>query len=73
MAKLTRGEVIAKIKAGESLMGDDLSRLDLHWANLSKTDLGDANLNNVDLGDANLSEAYGAEIEQVRDPRLGQS
>jgi len=68
MAKLTREQVIAKHKAGESLAGKDLSGLDLNeatliganlrGADLSKTSLIRANLCKADLRKANLYNAY---------------
>ncbi len=63
MAKLTREEVIARVKAGKSLAGKNLSGLDLSGVNLSgvnlsRADLRSADLLGTDLCRANLSGAY---------------
>ncbi len=58
MAKLTLGEVLAKINKGESLAGKDLSGLDLSGQDLSGVNLCGANLSNANLAEANLREAF---------------
>lgn len=62
MAKLTRKEVIDRVKAGKSLAKEDLSGLDLRGL-----DLTGVNLSRADLSEANLSGAYlsGAYISSV--------
>lgn len=57
MAKLTREEVIARVKAGKSLLGEDLSELNLRWAYLCKANLSGANLKKANLIEADLSKA----------------
>ena len=57
MAKLTFEEVIAKVKAGESLKEEDLSGIDLRLANLSGIDLRRAKLSGADLSRADLTGA----------------
>lgn len=61
MAKLTRKQVIARVKAGKSLAGKDLSELDLSRANLSganlcNTDLRGSTLHRTDLRKTDLSK-----------------
>lgn len=72
MSELTRGQVIAKVAAGESLAGYDLRELDLHKASLigaylRKAYLKRANLVRADLIGANLSEAnlVGAKLRKA--------
>ena len=56
MTELTRDEVIARVKDGESLEGEDLSGLDLRRANLSGADLRGTKLSGADLTGAYLGE-----------------
>ncbi|HIC14298.1 MAG TPA: pentapeptide repeat-containing protein, partial [Gemmatimonadetes bacterium] len=57
MTELTRDEVIARVKDGESLEGEDLSGLDLRRANLSGADLRGTKLSGADLTGAYLGQA----------------
>jgi uncharacterized protein YjbI with pentapeptide repeats len=50
------GEVIATVEA-ETLVGADLSGLNLDWANLTERELRDANFSHSSLTGANLSQA----------------
>ncbi len=77
MAKLTREEVIAKVKAGKSLKGKNLSGLDLREVNFFRINLEGANLRNanlieVEFDEVNLSMAdlggaylYGAKFHRT--------
>jgi uncharacterized protein YjbI with pentapeptide repeats len=57
MAKLTREEVIARVRGGKSLAKRDLSKLDLNNTNFSGVNLSGANLREADLNGACLSGA----------------
>lgn len=57
MAKLTREEVIARVKERKSLANENLSGLDLSHADLSRADLSRANLGGADFQRAVLHEA----------------
>lgn len=50
------GEVIVTVEAG-TLVGADLSHLNLDWANLTERELRDANFSHSSLAGANLSKA----------------
>jgi hypothetical protein len=63
MADYTREEILAKVAAGESLEGADLS-----FANLNQAELSGANLNRANLSEADLSGAslYGADLSGAK-------
>lgn len=81
--KLTRDDVLARVKAGESLSGADLrgldlSRADLQSAKLDGANLDGANLDGADLCDADLADATlrnasaeGARFDHVTAERAG--
>jgi len=57
MAEYTREEVLEMVKAGKSLEGADLTKLDLSGADLSNANLRGADLSEAHLCDVNLKEA----------------
>ncbi|MBM4373816.1 MAG: pentapeptide repeat-containing protein [Deltaproteobacteria bacterium] len=81
--KLTRDDVLARVKAGESLSGADLRGLDLsraalQSAKLDGANLDGANLDGADLCDADLADATlrnasaeGARFDHVTAERAG--
>jgi uncharacterized protein YjbI with pentapeptide repeats len=57
MPKLSRDEILSRIRSGESLRGLNLMRVDLSAATLAQIDLSEANLRMANLSSANLREA----------------
>lgn len=67
MDKLTREEIIAKVKEGVSLEGANLKGIDLRGAELKGANFKDANFRYTDLREANLEGAnlQGAKLRHV--------